>query len=64
MWPFATSSSARVVAAHSAAGALSGALISCGTLSFKSTGLCVNVAYVSLLEKSFLYFIDWGSLNK
>lgn len=47
-----------------AAGVLLGALISCGTPSFANPGLGVNVAYVSLLEKSFLNFIDWGSLNK
>lgn len=63
MWPFASCGSARVVTAHSAAGTLPGSLVSYGILSFESTGLCVNVPYVSLLEKSFLYFIDWGLLN-
>lgn len=64
MWPFATHSSTHIVAAPTVAGAILGALISCGTLSFENPGLAVHVAYVSLLEKSFLYFIDWGSLNK
>lgn len=64
MWPFAIHSSTRIVAAPTVAGAILGALISRGTFSFESPVLGAHVAYVSLLERSFLHFIDWGSLSK